>query len=183
MNMELIIKKHESLINEANLYMDKINYYEHNHNHIKDVVNNTLLIMNNLEEEFNLEACIIGAYWHDVGRVICNKGHEIKSSDMLRDTMEKLCYSEDFINICCEAIKYHKWNMEPITIEGHILKDADKLAFIGINRWRECTENNYKLDDIIELLPKLRNEILHFDISKELYDIQICELVKYLTYK
>ena len=72
--------------------------------------------------------------------------------------------------------------MKPETIEGLIVKDADKLAWIGIGRWKSCIQNNQRLDTIVELLPKLRNEILYFDESKRIYDEDIIKLIK-LLYK
>ena len=43
-------------------------------------------------------------------------------------------------------------------------------------------QNNQRLDTIVELLPKLRNEILYFDESKRIYDEDIIKLIK-LLYK
>ena len=68
----------------------------------------------------------------------------------------------------------------PQTIEGLLLKDADKLAWLGLGRWKECLNNGQRLDSIIELLPKLRNEILYFDKSKQIYDRDIINLNKLL---
>lgn len=70
--------------------------------------------------------------------------------------------------------------MEPKSIEGKILKDADKLSFLGINRWNNCIRNNYKLIEIIQLLPKLKNEILCLDESKKIYDEAMIVLIKFL---
>ena len=76
--------------------------------------------------------------------------------------MEKLGYDESFIDKCYQAVVYHKWNMEPKTLEGKIVKDADKIGFIGLNRWKSCIESNTSLDNIMELLPRLRDEFLYF---------------------
>lgn len=65
--------------------------------------------------------------------------------------------------------------MEPKTLEGEIIRDADKLEFISIARWKSRLEN----DDIVslnycaDLLPKLRNELLHLDVSKKIFDRKI----------
>jgi HD superfamily phosphodiesterase len=99
---------------------------------------------------------------------------------MLKEHMKRLNYDNEFIDSCCEAIENHKWNMKPKTKEGLIVKDADKLAFIGIERWNYCLDNNQKLDEIIALLPQLRNNILFFEESKKIYDREIINIVKLL---
>ena len=101
---------------------------------------------------------------------------------MLKEVMEDYKYDDILIDKCYKAIENHKWNMKPETTEGLIVKDADKLAWIGIGRWESCIQNNQRLDTIVELLPKLRNEILYFDESKRIYDEDIIKLIK-LLYK
>ena len=72
--------------------------------------------------------------------------------------------------------------MQPQTIEGEIIRDADKLDFISIARWKSCLENNNlkALQELSNLLPKLRNEILHLDISKKIYDKKIIIFIKFI---
>ena len=126
----------------------------------------------------NQEACIISAYWHDVGRTKVNSGHEKLSAEMLKETMEKFNYDKELIKTCYMAIENHKWNMKPKTNEGLIIKDADKLAWLGAGRWNSCLNNNQRLDELIELLPRLRNEFLYFEESKNIYDRDIIKLIK-----
>lgn len=71
--------------------------------------------------------------------------------------------------------------MHPKTNEGLLLKDADKLAWIGLGRWKDCLKNHQNLDSIINLLPNLRNEILYFEESKKIFDRDIIKLI-YLLY-
>jgi len=183
MNIEKILSDNEKLISKSRKHMEEINDFEHDYNHIKDVVKNVIEIMNNIDEIFDSEVCIIAAYWHDVGRTVQNENHENISGDMLKLEMEKLEYDKDFIQKCYDAILFHKWNMTPKTIEGKIVRDADKLAYLGIGRWHSCIENNQRLDDIIELLPNLKNEILFFDYSKKLYDKEIIKVLKLIYQK
>lgn len=96
---------------------------------------------------------------------------------MLKEEMLNGNYDMELIDKCYKAIINHKWNMFPETNEGLVIKDADKLAFLGKRRWIECLNHNYKLDSIIELLPNLKEEILYFDESKKIYDRLIIELV------
>lgn len=181
MDFEQIEQKHQKLIEIAKNYMLWVRDPEHNVFHMQDVVEYTKQIVESMILErlvFDAEACIVGAYWHDVGRTKIGEGHEKLSAEMLKQQMKELGYNDGFIQKCYDAIEFHKWNMEPRTIEGLILKDADKIAFIGNGRWQECLQAGYKLDSIIELLPRLRNEILHFEISKKIYDREIVRLVK-----
>ena len=175
--------KYEKLINKAKTYMKRTKDYEHDINHIYDVVNYTKQLLNSVSLDVNKEVCIISAYWHDVGRIQQNEGHEKISAQMLKDEMIENGYNNQFINECYLAIENHKWNMFPKTNEGLIIKDADKLAWIGIERWKSCLKNNQKLDEIIKLLPKLKKDILYFKESKDIYDRDIVRLVEFLYNK
>ena len=172
--------KYKILIDKAKSLMNSINDPEHNIHHMNDVVNYTKEILTNLNEDVSIDACLISAYWHDVGRTKVDEGHEELSANMLKKEMIKLNYDNSLIEKCYNAILYHKWNMHPVTIEGLVIKDADKLGFIGKERWIECNKNGKRLDSIIELLPKIRDEILYFDVSKEIYDRDIVNFKKYL---
>ena len=178
-----IENKYKHLIEIAKKYMKSIDDYEHDINHVNDVVYYTKLLIERLDIEINVDACIISAYWHDVGRIKANGGHEKISAQMLKETMEQYNYDSSLIDKCYKAIENHKWNMMPETAEGLVLKDADKLAWIGIGRWESCINNNQKLDTIVELLPRLRNEVLYFDESKRIYDRDIIKLVTLLYHK
>ena len=182
-NLENILNKNKVLIDISKNYMNTINDYEHDSNHINDVIENIVKIINNIDEKFDTEVCIIAAYWHDVGRTKENEGHEQVSAEMLRKEMTRLDYEEIKIQKCYDAILYHKWTMTPQTIEGKIVKDADKLAWIGKGRWTSCLNNNHKLEEIEKVLPKLRNQILYFEYTKKLYDEQIVNLVNLLYSK
>ena len=177
---ELIEEKHKILISKAKEYMASINDKMHDINHMYDVVFYTKKLLEILNLDVDKEVCIISAYFHDVGRIKLNEGHEKLSADMLKEEMEKLGYDEIFIDKCYQAIIYHKWSMEPKTLEGKIVKDADKIGFIGLNRWKACIESKTDLDNIIELLPRLRNEFLYFTESKNIYDEEILKLLEYL---
>jgi len=172
--------KYEKLINKAKEYMNQITDYEHGINHMQDVVDYTYELLNKVKIDVNREVCIIAAYWHDVGRTKCDFGHEKLSAEMLKTEMKIQGYDEEFINECYIAIENHKWNMMPKSNEGLIVRDADKLAWLGKGRWKMCLKNNQQLDSIIDLLPKLRSEILYFEESKTIYDRDIIELLKLL---
>ncbi len=177
-NINFVEKKYKDLISLSIKHMNSIDDYEHDNNHIKDVIDNILKLTEKIELDFDFEICILAGYWHDVGRTRANVGHEKISAEMLKEELVKLNYPEEFIQKCYDAIAFHKWNMEPKTIEGLIVKDADKLAWLGNGRWDSCLKNNQVLDELIKLLPNLRNEILYFEESKIIYDKLIVKIVE-----
>ncbi len=179
-NYSEIENKYKDLIHKAKEYMQDTTDHEHDINHMYDVVNYTKELLNLITLDVNKEVCIISAYWHDVGRIKVNESHEKLSAQMLKEEMMKSGYDNKLVNKCCLAIENHKWNMSHTTTEGLIVKDADKLAWIGIGRWKSCLENHQNLNSIIQLLPKLKNEILYFNESKVLYDRDIVKLVELL---
>ena len=183
-DFEKIEQKYKKLISIAKEYMKKIQDYEHNIYHMYDVVSYTKELINHLNldiyESINLDVCIISAYWHDVGRIKINEGHEKLSAEMLKQEMVKLEVDNDLIDMCYKAIEKHKWNMTPETTEGLIIKDADKLAWLGLGRWKECLNNHQNIDLIVDQLYNLKENILYFEESKKIYDIEVIKLIKFL---
>lgn len=180
MTYEEIEKKHSKIIKIAKNHMKSILDPEHDINHMNDVVKYTKELLDNLDDSINKEVCIICAYWHDVGRIYQNNGHEKISSTMLKEIMQKYNYDDKIINDCYTAIENHRWDMTPENKEGLVIKDADKLAWLGRGRWDSCLKNKKRLESIISLLPKLKSDILYFDISKRIYDREIIKLVSLL---
>lgn len=183
MDFDLIEDKYRELIDYAKTQMSHFQDFEHDLGHIEDVVFYVKKLLSVLNTNADEGVCILCAYWHDIGRLQGADGHEQRSAEMLKEELIKRNFEKSFIEKCYEAIRYHKYNMTPLTIEGQILKDADKLAWIGLNRWESCINNGQKLDSIINLLPKLRNEILFFDESKKIYDEEIVKLVQFIAKK
>lgn len=138
--------------------------------HTIDVVNYVKELLEEIPA--NKEICIIAAYWHDVGRSVKDIGHEEESGKMLKEEMEKLGYNNKMINACYLSVVNHKRSSNPETIEGKIVRDADKIAYIGKNRWERCIEENPEsLNEIIDIyLPILRNDLLRLECSKRLFD-------------
>ena len=64
---------------------ENIKDYEYNINHMNDVVSYTKELLNNINLEITIDVCIISAYWHDVGRIKINEGHEKLSAEMLKE--------------------------------------------------------------------------------------------------
>lgn len=99
---------------------------------------------------------------------------------MLKEEMKKMKYDDEIIEQCYLAIYKHSWYDMPETLEGIIVRDADKIDFIGIGRWKQCIEEQNKCNSILELLPTLRSELLQLECSRKIYDIEVSKLIKYL---
>lgn len=182
-NYDEIESKYKDLIDVSKEYMININDFEHDINHINDVLFYIKKLINKLDIDINYDVCIISAYWHDVGRIRGGVNHERLSAEMLKEIMEKNNYDKELIDACYKAIVNHKWSMKPETVEGLIIRDADKLAWLGIGRWNSCLKNEQRFDSLMELLPRLRNEFLYFEEAKFIYDEEIVKLIKFLYEK
>jgi HD superfamily phosphodiesterase len=174
-----IENKYSKLILEATEIMKKVPDPKHSLSHMESVVKYTKEILVGVPEA-DVEVCILSSYWHDVGRIKGEKGHALLSAEMLKQELFNQNYPESFIEKCYLAICKHGWNEYPETIEGKIIRDADKIDFVGIGRWKSCIDNDCKFHKILEILPVLRKDILEFEISKEIYDREVGKLVGYL---
>lgn len=177
--INIIIDKNKNLIDKAVEIMKQVKDPKHSLSHMESVVKYTIEILRN-EEQANKEVCIISAYWHDVGRSIQKKDHALLSANMLKEEMEKLQYDDEIIEQCYLAIYKHSWYDMPETLEGIIVRDADKIDFIGIGRWKQCIEEQNKYNSILELLHTLRSELLQLECSRKIYDREVAKLIKYL---
>lgn len=176
MSVEEIKNKYIDLINKALNIIKENDEPVHGIGHINGVVENTILLLERYPQA-DKEVCILSAYWHDVGRKYGKKGHELKSAEMLKDELINNGYDEEFVDKCFKAIYKHGEKDLPETLEGILVRDADKLDDLGIARWKECIERNKRPPRVIV---GLRNELLQLDYSKELYDIKAQEWLEYL---
>lgn len=174
-----IEEKNKELLEKAIEIMKVVPDSKHSLSHMQSVVNYTKEILEKVEGA-DKEVCLISAYWHDVGRKVQNEGHAKISADMLQEEMKKLGYDDELIKKCYLAVYKHGWKEEPETLEGIIIRDADKIDFVGIDRWKECIETNCKFNKILKLLPSTRKELLKLECSKEIFDREIGKLVVYL---
>ncbi len=174
-----IEEKNRELIGKAMGIMKQVTDKKHALSHVESVVNYTKEILRNVDSA-DKEVCLISAYWHDVGRSVKQEGHAKLSADMLQTEMKNLGYDEELIQKCYFAIYKHGWREEPETLEGIIIRDADKIDFAGIGRWKECIEANCPFSKILKLLPTMRKELLKLECSKEIFDREIANLVVYL---
>lgn len=168
-------------IEEAKKLASLINDSSHNLIHVKSVVKSAIEISKKYSE-VDSDLIQVGAWWHDVGRLYLDQGHEKLSAEMASNFLQNLDIDLKICKTVYNVIIFHKWIMQPQTIEGEIVRDADKLDYISILRWKSCLKDNniQALQDITDLLPKLRNEILHLEISKKIYDEKIIKFKKFI---
>lgn len=181
-NLDEIETRHKVIINKGIRLNKQIKKGGYGYQRTVDIIDNMQDIIEGIPDEtkINIEACIIAGYWLDVG-IDKDKEHpELISANMLAEELEKENYDKKFIQTCTEAIIHHRWNMIPTTLEGHLVKDADKISFIGVERWKECIEKKQRIDMTMKLISSLRNEMLYFNVSKSIYDEKIVDLVQFL---
>ena len=159
------------IINDAKKLLKKSNDKYHDTNHTKAVVANAKLLQK-FYPGTSKEIIIISAWWHDVGRLYQQQGHEKISAELVIKELQKFNYKKDFIESVFKAIESHNWNANPQTIEGKIIRDADKLDFININRWKRAIRaHQYQhVEDTNDLLIGLRDKLLTLPESKKIYD-------------
>jgi hypothetical protein len=114
-----------------------------------------------------LEVC---AWWHDVGRLY-HPDHEKLSAKLMIYDLKKRGVNYWTRREAYKAVYKHRWDMEPKTIQGQIIKDADKLDFISIERWNQRKMAG-DMDSNHRNLKRLAyvREHLYFDASRQLFD-------------
>ena len=102
----------------------------HDINHARRTAENSVLIGKKLNYR-DLQLLHLAGWWHDVSR---NRSHNHEKDGAIeaRDDALGRGVNKENSHIIYEAIRYHKWSMTPRTIEGNIIRDADKLDFISI---------------------------------------------------
>lgn len=154
----------------------------HDYSHAERVAKDIKAIcqaINFRAEEPLLEVC---AWWHDVGRLY-NPNHEKLSAKLLNKDLKHRGVTYKVRRRAFLSVYKHRLRMHPRTIEGRILRDADKLDEISIERWQKCEETgNHRHNERIlkRNLPGLRNKF-YFPKSKALYDARIDNFKDYLS--
>lgn len=157
-------------IDSAQQYLEQATDQSHDASHGYRVAYNVRQIARGLDyqdPEF-LEVC---AWWHDVGRIYTAPNHEELSARMLWADLNSRAVDEATCLKAYEAIRFHRFDMHPRTLEGKIIRDADKLDFLDRGRWSKGIEAQewQSLQTKASLLPHLR-EMLELEESKRLYD-------------
>jgi putative nucleotidyltransferase with HDIG domain len=167
-------KEFEKAVKEGKKLNSLLGDSAHSFEHSESVVKSALKIAEEYPE-VDSDLIEVAGWWHDVGRLHDNENHERVSAEMLKNFLKELKVEEEVCEKAYNAVVFHRWSMKPETIEGEIIRDADKLDFISIKRWKHLlNDNNMKvLNDISRHLPVLREKLLHLDASKRIYDQKI----------
>ncbi len=72
--MDEVYERHKELLGVAQEYMASVSDPEHDTNHVQDVLENLVSIAEVIDEKFDVDVCVIAAYWHDVGRTKRQRG-------------------------------------------------------------------------------------------------------------
>ena len=108
-----------------------------------------------------------------MGRAESDKQHAQISAKEASDFLIKHGANKEIAQQIFLAIINHGWNaLQPETLEGQIIRDADKLDFISIQRWAHILykKDDTYLDDFVKVLPIVRNKVLTLKASKKLFD-------------
>jgi uncharacterized protein len=86
--------------------------------------------------QVNTRVLEAAALLHDVGRsreTDSGVSHSILSGEMSREYLRELGYTSEEIQHVVDAIRTHRYseNIQPTSLEGQILSDADKLDAMG----------------------------------------------------
>ena len=174
-------KEFEKSIKKAKQLIYKMADPDHNLIHIKSVVDFAIEISKQYPE-VDSDLIEVAAWWHDVGRLYDDGSHEKTSAEMAKKSLEDLNVESKISSKVYLAIIFHRWSMKPKTLEGEIIRDADKLDFISIPRWESCLKRkDFKdLRTKADLLPRLRDEILHLQISRKIFDREIAKFENFI---
>src|SRR5581483_4395663 len=112
----------------------------HDWGHSERVATNARLIADSIgykDKEF-LELC---AFWHDAARTQgVVEGHEEEGALMAEKDLLQHGVDKETAERVYKAIRFHKSSSNPTTIEGRIIRDADKLDIFTVARWKKCAE-------------------------------------------
>lgn len=176
-------EKKEKAIEVAENLMIQVDDVLHSDFHIREVLDYVQEIVASYPEA-DLDILEIATWWHDVGRATVDVGHHLKSAEMARVELKKIGISANDIEKICLAIESHsnRGNIEPTTIEGKILKDADKLVFLSVDRWQTQINHQraYGIETGIRRIGQMDTDILILPESKEIYKRLLRKLVEYL---
>ena len=175
------------------VYVDSIvkakSYYKgykdviHDLSHTERVVQKAKEIAKALDynDQDFLELC---GYWHDVAKTLGKEPHEEASAVMARDDLLERAVSQDVADSTYEAIRFHKSTANPITIEGKIIRDADKLEIFSVIRWQKAQQAgwpDYCIEDLKKTIANMTKypDVFTFDYTKELYEKKLPEFKKF----
>lgn len=133
------------------------NDYGHRLDHIKYVIDRSLMFSKNVND-INYEMVYTIASFHDIGHYIDAKNHEKVSANMLScDENLREFFSEEQIKIMAEAVSDHRASMEgePRSIYGKIVSSADRNVYVDVclkraYSYRKEHNPEFTVDEIID---------------------------------
>ncbi len=107
----------------------------HGFPHVERVAKIALRLADECDNEVDVEALEIAAYLHDIARFSSEGGrnHAEASAKVAETLLKALGYPEERVRKVMDAVMSHSYSSgrKPITAEGKILSDADKLDALG----------------------------------------------------
>lgn len=144
----------------------------HGFSHAQRVVANAALISTAVGYP-DADLIAVCAWWHDVGRLV-DPDHEELSGILAYFDLRGRGVAEPVCETVHHAVRLHRWDMRPNSIEGKILRDADKLDFLSWERWEEGMRAGQwqSVRTKQQLLPRLRG-LLELEAARAIYDQRI----------
>lgn len=142
------------------------------------------LIADNLgyQDKDLLELC---ALWHDAARTKgLTDGHEEAGAQMAKADLLQRGADKELAERAYEAIRFHKSTASPVTIEGKIIRDADKLDIFTIRRWEKCAEAGWTQEYVEDLKSTVATmgrypDAFTYDYTKKLFEEHRQDFIKY----
>lgn len=156
----------------------------HDWQHSERVASNALLLADELgfENKDFLELC---ALWHDAARTQgFTTGHEEEGALMAQTDLLSRGIAVDEATRAYETIRHHNSSSSPTSIEGKIIRDADKLDIFTVARWKKCAETGW-IEEYVDDLRK--NVAAHgkypdaftYDYTKQQFGKRLPEFLHY----
>jgi HD superfamily phosphodiesterase len=146
----------------------------HQLNHHESVRSDALRIIERegLGGKLDKDIIKIASMWHDIKR------HNSDHKD-LRRTLLSLGADKSFIGKVVDVIDYHSFNQTPVSLEGEVVWDADKLQYVLVERiamfLRAVNKGIVSEDEIAknrdlwqQRVPEVPQK-LHFDASRQIF--------------
>ena len=174
-------------VNEAIAILETIPHPAFNAKHARGVADLCL----NISSFYDVDREILetAAWWHDTGRIDGTKNHEFLSASLAYENLALHGFNKEECRKVHDTILTHRTTGFPRTIEGRILKDADKLDLVSVERWMQVLDSKNRgiiidlseMRNMVKIIPKMRNGILQLEKSKEIFDQMITPLLDYLS--
>lgn len=177
--------KKEQAIAKAREIIRSMSDAVHAESHIEQVMD----FANQIVEEYpeaDRDLLEIAVWWHDTGRSKSHASHANHAEiggQIVKMELAKMGFDSSFTADVSEAVASHSNSSgtAPATLEAKILKDADKLDFLTISRWKACMEAHewWAIEGAIEKIPLIRNKILSLEVSRKIFDQLFKELISF----